>query len=208
MRYLIGFVLLLLALGVLRTVGCGGDPCGGCDDGNPCTRDVCDSYNTSGTISCDPDDYNYRCVYPSMPDGTSCGGRNVCVSGVCKENPCAECEDDGNACTVDEGCDYVDGTCRYTPVDCGEDTLCSAAGCDPAVGCTYTPINEGVTCYGPSPDSRVGMLGTCQHGLCVGPCDPRSTVVIECEIAASQPVVCCPGFEYCPTARGCELLHE
>ena len=44
MRWLVGFVLLLLALGTLRTVGCGDDdPCGGCDDGNPCTRDVCDS---------------------------------------------------------------------------------------------------------------------------------------------------------------------
>ncbi len=210
MRNVARLILLFAALSVVRLVGCGEEsPCGDCNDGNPCTRDVCDSYNTSGTISCDPEDIDYRCVHPSVPDGTSCGGGNVCVSGACGENLCAGVDcDDGNACTVDEGCDYVDGTCHYNPVNCGVDSQCSLVGCDPATGCYNRPTNEGMICYGPSPDSRVGMLGTCQQGICVGPCDPRSTVVTECEMAASQTVVCCPGFEYCPTERGCELLHE
>jgi hypothetical protein len=44
-HWLLGFVLLLLALGTLRTVGCGDEsPCGDCGDGNTCTRDFCDSF--------------------------------------------------------------------------------------------------------------------------------------------------------------------
>ena len=95
MRWLLGFVLLLLAIGTLRNVGCGDEsPCGDCSDGNPCTRDFCDSYNTSGTISCDPEDIAYRCEHAPHPDGTPCGGTNVCVDGVCAKYdgtlPCTE----------------------------------------------------------------------------------------------------------------------
>jgi len=166
MRWLVGFVLLLLALGTLRTVGCGDDdPCGGCDDGNPCTRNVCDRYNTSGTISCDPEDYDYRCVYPSVPDGTSCGGANVCVSGACRTNLCADCEDDGNSCTID--CDYETGACDYLrlpdgdtckgerhtgvcvsgvcivceELDCDDGDLCTDDYCVPDYGgCVNSPV--------------------------------------------------------------------
>jgi hypothetical protein len=197
MRWLLNLILVLLTVGTLRVVGCGDEsPCGDCNDGNPCTRDVCDSYNTSGTISCDPEDIDYRCVHPSVQDGTSCGGGNVCVSGACSENLCADVEcDDGNACTVDERCDYVDGTCHYTPVNCGVDSQCSMVGCDSAVGCTYTPVNEGEMCWaGYDPNWRGGV---CEAGACVGPCDPASSEIHQCPVYVAPNIVCCPGREYC-----------
>lgn len=179
MKWLLSLILVLLAVGTLRTVGCGDeDPCGGCDDGNPCTRDVCDRYNTSGTISCDPDDYDYRCVYPSVPDGTSCGGGNVCVGGVCGENLCADCEDDGDECTRD--CDYATGSCDYLPIregaacDTGQHsgicisgvcTACEELDCDDGNLCTHDScnlerggcVNEPIICPG---------TNQCAQGVC------------------------------------------
>jgi len=93
MRWLLSLILVLLTVGTLRVVGCGDEsPCGDCNDGNPCTRDVCDSYNTSGTISCDPEDISYRCEHSPL-SGPSCSG-GVCMAGVCVEYdgtiPCTE----------------------------------------------------------------------------------------------------------------------
>ena len=122
MRYLIGFVLFLLALGTLRTVGCGDDPCGGCDDADPCTEDRCEydpedpSWDFSLCQSEDPEDY--RCHHYRRADGSPCGGDNVCVDGTCSENLCAGCEDDGNSCTID--CDYRTGACDYVPLPDGD----------------------------------------------------------------------------------------
>ena len=52
MRYLVGLVLFLMALGTLRVVGCGDDriPCEtaeDCDDDNDCTDDFCDHVDSS-----------------------------------------------------------------------------------------------------------------------------------------------------------------
>ena len=111
MRWLIGFVLLLLALGTLRTVGCGDEsPCGNCDDGNPCTRDWCHSYDPDAPMHCA---VVHECANTPVDDGTPCGSGKVCVRGVCGENLCegVDC-DDRQECTQDE-CDYVVGSCIH-----------------------------------------------------------------------------------------------
>jgi hypothetical protein len=191
MRWLIGLTLFLLALGMLRVVGCGDEsPCGDCNDGNPCTRDVCDSYNTSGTISCDPEDISYRCVHPRVPDGAPCGSGNICVGGACVENPCADCEDDGNDCTID--CDYETGACEYVPLpdgtqctgirlsgecvsgvcivceelNCDDGDLCTVDFCDPAYGgCLHGPVFcwDGDRCEVCDPET-----GECSEALAEG----------------------------------------
>jgi hypothetical protein len=110
MRWLLSFGLLLLALGTLRTVGCGdASPCGDCGDGNPCTTEKCvfvvwTSRGPTGW-QCD-----YNRVWDGTPCGSGCGSGKVCVDGVCVENPCAGCVDDGNPCT--EHCDYKTGACN------------------------------------------------------------------------------------------------
>jgi len=96
MRYLV-LALFLLALGTLRAAGCGGPDCWGdsdCNDGNPCTDDVCGGgYHSTGLY--DPDDFwsdwctapSYYCLHHRVDDGTSCevdGQTGVCESGECR----------------------------------------------------------------------------------------------------------------------------
>jgi hypothetical protein len=217
MRRLVGFVLLLLALGTLRTVGCGDEsPCGDCSDGNPCTRDYCESYIPGGGFSCDPE-YSYRCDHDRVADGTGCsvdGRSGACVSGRC--DPCAivECPPDENECTTEycsrgdclskpvtdgtpctfkglfpgvcvsgfcgkdlcadvicddddvctnDRCDYVDGTCEFTPVACDDGDPCTEDACDPVLGCISTPVEDGTAC---------GSRGwVCVAGKCVIECE-------------------------------------
>jgi len=163
MRYLVGFVLLLLALGTLRTVGCGEaeSPCWDCSDGNPCTEGVC-TYDIGAGFSCDPSERepeDYYCDHRRRPDGAPCGSGNVCVRGVCGENLCAGCVDDGNQCT--EHCDYETGACNE-PLwgkDCrgeasygrcsenGVCIVCLELDCDDGDLCTYDGCHDGSGCF-------------------------------------------------------------
>jgi len=94
MRWLVGVVLFLLALGTLRTVGCGND-CNfdeDCDDGNPCTRDDCNYYPPgpdSGFSFCGPE--FSACGYTRVDDGTPCevdGQTGVCEGAVAESSVC------------------------------------------------------------------------------------------------------------------------
>jgi len=99
MRYLVGFVLFLLALGTLRLVGCDSywfDECyldRDCDDGNPCTNDVCewsDTYvhNPDAGWCQEENQYERWCEYDDAEyNGTPCevdGRPGVCGSGTCR----------------------------------------------------------------------------------------------------------------------------
>ena len=77
MRWLFGFVLLVLALGTLRVVGCGGD------EGKPCeVKEDC------GAVVPFPDKYDYA-IYVLADDPCT---RVMCSSQVCKFYP-IECQD-------------------------------------------------------------------------------------------------------------------
>jgi len=77
-----------------------------CDDGNPCTTDVCG-----------PD---RACHYEPVDDGTPCDDGNVCtadgqcIAGVCINGPALDC-DDGDPCTED-WCHMQGGGCTHDPV--------------------------------------------------------------------------------------------
>lgn len=149
------------------------------DDGNPCTRDVCDP-NTG------------RCGVPAA-DGTACKYKGlfsgVCVSGFCAKNLCEDgvC-DDGNECT-DDMCDSVAGRCKYIPLEdytecdfdglaglcidgvckgdlcegvaCDDQNACTADTCNDADGtCDFIAVEDGTAC-------RDGE-GACQAGECLG----------------------------------------
>lgn len=72
------------------------DPCppGHCNDGNPCTGDLCDPL---GGV----------CSHSTLEDGTSCGCNEsgTCIHGLCAgaEQACSSHDDcdDSNDCTVD-----------------------------------------------------------------------------------------------------------
>jgi len=120
----------------------------GCDDGNPCTNDTCDSVqgcvHTIRTGSCD--------------DGNACTGSDTCTNGVCGGAP-VSCSD-GNLCTVDT-CAPQSG-CQFPPLDCGDGNPCTDDGCSGGT-CTHTnntlPCDDGSAC-------SVGEV--CGGGACAG----------------------------------------
>ena len=145
--------------------GCG-STCGECDDGNPCTDDVC-----KGASGCD---YVFNQV--GCDDGDKCTSGDQCVGGTCIPGPSVDC-DDGNECAVANACepelgctylDVADGTdCNNQPqwhclagkCTCAPDT-CSdwgyqcgkwSTGCPWQINCGQCPPDE-----------------TCKEGTCVG----------------------------------------
>lgn len=87
---------------------------GGCEDGDPCTFDLCDGD---------------QCHHLPLEDGTFCGECGVCIEGAClppvESGPCSsdgDC-DDGNPCTVD--------TC-----------VCTEGVCDGPCGCRHVHTGE------------------------------------------------------------------
>jgi hypothetical protein len=204
MRYPIGF-LCICALGATPLVGCFDDfleseSCDGVvcpDDGNECTVEYC---------VCTGWWCNAECLSTPVVNGTDCtfdGLSGVCASGVCGENLCegVVCDEDDDACT-DEECDYVDGTCHFSPVVCDDRDECTDDTCNPVDGCIFTPDEdkEGTICE--SEDLiEVGAVGMCEAGACLGPCDPASEQILQCPIEGFEDFFsCCPGWEYCTEA--------
>lgn len=138
------------------------DPQESCDDGNLLDGDCCDAacaIAENGSL-CD--------------DADLCTAEDACVAGVCQGAPTvctpggdchdAACDpatglcvesvrpdgrlcDDGDACTVQDFCD--DGICTTgLALPCDDRDPCTAEGCDPAAGCTFTPFAgfESVSC--------------------------------------------------------------
>lgn len=145
-----------------------------CDDGNQCTRDVCEP--------------EQGCTHPPVPDETPCAnhnrcdGREVCSGGVCQGGKPPDCDDD-NPCTEDwcnrdAGCmhEAVDdgqtcgesacgemvcsgGTCvAADPQSCNDGNPCTIEHCDPQTGCQYQARSDGVSC---------GVCKECRQGRCV-----------------------------------------
>jgi hypothetical protein len=77
-------------------------------------------------------------------DGLFCTGPDTCVEGECV-GASLVCQDDGNACTLEE-CDEERGGCVHTPIVCDDLNPCTVDTCDPATGCVYTKREEGATC--------------------------------------------------------------
>ncbi|MDP6947392.1 MAG: hypothetical protein QF464_24805, partial [Myxococcota bacterium] len=93
---------------------CVGQAALGCDDGNPCTDDSCDT--ALGCVHVDND--------AGCDDDNACTLGDLCVAGACVGGSAPDCDDD-NGCTID-GCDIVEG-CRNNPV---------ALVCDDGDACT------------------------------------------------------------------------
>ena len=100
-----------------------------CDDGHPCTEDLC----TAGACQHITNDD----ICPD--DGDVCNGPERCDEYEgCVSGPALEC-DDGNACTVDS-CDSGGG-CVHEAVNCGDGNACVRTSCDPAKGCQTQKVN-------------------------------------------------------------------
>src|SRR5262249_29262561 len=96
-----------------RPRGCDVGSTAGCDDGDPCTTDVCAGTHCRHTPA----------TGPACDDHDGCTEHDHCEAGRCVGTP-VTCEDDGFSCT-DDVC--LAGRCTHVPV---------AARCVPADACT------------------------------------------------------------------------
>jgi hypothetical protein len=128
-----------------------------CDDGNPCTDDLCDP--TQGCVAafnegpCDDGDVctldDHCALGECVADGALfCDDFNLCTDDSCdpvlgclhtlNEAPC----DDGDMCTDGETC--FAGECAVgLPTDCDDGDPCTTESCDVLAGCQYQNICAG-----------------------------------------------------------------
>lgn len=151
-----------------------------CDDGNPCTVDLCAPgagcfFQTAVKLPCD--------------DGNPCTQNDFCIEGVCHggnpvcfdNNPCTEdicsetgeCEylaaepntvcDDNDPCTENDVC--TSGFCKGTPKVCTNPSVCAKSFCDVTGACKTTVVESGTNCN----DGDFCTYGdTCNNGICKG----------------------------------------
>ena len=152
-----------------------------CDDGNPCTQDVCDAIAGSRAPIC-----HHAAAPGPCSDGNACSGPDACAGGACAAGAATVCND-GNPCTDDacapaSGCSAVanTGACddgnpctsgdactaaKCLPgkqIVCNDGNPCTFDVCDPASGCTSLP--NAVSCT----DNNVCTKpDQCQAGVCI-----------------------------------------
>lgn len=129
-----------------------------CNDGNPCTDDLC----TGG-----------GCVHDSVQGccltNADCEDGNVCTTNTCNtgNNTCAFANntlpcDDGSACTANDAC--AGGSCvSGSALICNDGNVCTSDSCDVSLGCVFTP--NAIAC---SDGAACTISDTCSNGTCVG----------------------------------------
>jgi hypothetical protein len=186
-----------------------------CDDGNPCTDDICDCGSgcinanicndgfSCTTDTCDPD--TLACT--NTPNDAACNGE--CSTGVCDADPDSTTVDpvtgcevtsvdpdgspctDGNACTSSDQC--TGGVCGGSPLICTPLDQCHDAGtCNPLSGtCSDPPSGSGTLC---SDGSLCTQTDQCDGaGSCVGANPVICTPLDQCHDAGT----CSPGTGVC-----------
>jgi hypothetical protein len=133
-----------------------------CDDGNPCTKDVChvDGPCTYENLTTPCDDQNI-CTEGDTCNGGACIGQaqkncadgNPCTQDLC--NPVSGCYnptspdynycEEGNLCTENDYC--INGLCKSgTQKNCDDGNACTQESCAPSTGCVFAPAPAGTLC--------------------------------------------------------------
>ncbi|NUN15001.1 MAG: hypothetical protein HUU55_15335 [Myxococcales bacterium] len=174
-----------------------------CEDENPCTDEVCIA--ETGCIS-QPNS-------AACNDSNPCTQLDVCTSGTCVgyQNKCqcatdTSCAvfDDGNPCTVNDFCNG--GKC--TPGDkapCTDGSVCTLDGCDPLVGCIFTPTNEGLACDDGNGCSLndTCVSGSCAPGMMVSCDDGNPCTTYTCTAAGACVYSNVPDGQTCEDGDNC-----
>ena len=163
-----------------------------CNDGNPCTQDVCVA--STG-----------QCQSTAVPNGQPCDDSNPCTIGnTCQSGACGtpiSCND-GNTCTQDS-CNPATGACANTPKSCDDGNPCTLDSCNGATGaCTFAPTpgatcNDGDSCT--SGDSCVlnpgNPIPTCQGNPKCADGDPCTSDLCDPATGAciNSPIQCDDG---------------
>ncbi|MEM7437837.1 MAG: hypothetical protein AAF436_22000, partial [Myxococcota bacterium] len=120
------------------------------DDGNSCTKAVCNA----GVCSATPLANGVTCLISGTQEAGLCDG-GTCVD-VCSGVVC----DDGNPCTVDSGCD--DGVCSATNVTPGDRGECAnGLFCTASQTCSECAIRSNCDTGNPCTDSDCRADNTC-----------------------------------------------
>jgi len=182
-----------------------------CDDGNPCTDEICDAtrtcITTPNTASCDD---GLFCTVDDICDAGLCSGAardcddtDACTLDTCDDDAdtCAfENAADGSACddalfcTVSDTCNS--GTCVGVPRDCSDTNSCSVDACDEAVdACAHPPVPNNVIC-----DDQISCTSSdvCLDGVCVG--SDGCALGETCDLPTGQCITSTP----CTTATECD----
>jgi len=144
----------------------GGDPNCDCDDGRPCTDDLCDDFG--------------GCMF-EVQDGT-CLIANVCYApgDAHPDNKCVSCNPDesvtewtlaadGAPCGADDSC-VTDGVCSagqcdFGVVGCDDGNACTDDACLPASGCVSVPNFDPCEDGNPCTQQDFCDLGACVPSL-------------------------------------------
>ena len=141
-----------------------------CDDGNPCTDDVCDESlecaNRNNDAPCD--------------DGDPCTASDQCIGGTCRSVTPVTCDDD-NPCT-DDACQAGTGDCINDPI-----TSSAPGVCDDGDACTGPDACDAGVCVGPDTGVCVCPNGTCDPG------EDCNTCSADCEdfVGSQAETFCC-----------------
>ena len=162
-----------------------------CDDGNPCTDDICNpgigclhkAASTPVPCIADTDPCTLDicegggCVAKMLLSVCKIGGSCVPAGGKADSNPCLVCEpgkdpngwtvvsggacNDGNACTSGDVCH--NGACEGEPAACDDKNLCTKNSCTPDAGCVFTATQSACDDF-----NLCTKSDTCVQGKCVG----------------------------------------
>lgn len=134
---------------------------------DPCATKDCDDKNPCTQDKCAAGTCSHAAVSGGCDDGNACTLQDGCSGGACVGGAVKPC-DDGNACTTD-GCDK--GVCIATPHSkpcndgdpCTSGEACSAGAC---TGGSPKDCSDGIAC---TADTCAG--GKCNHAPKDGTCD-------------------------------------
>ncbi len=183
-----------------------------CDDGDPCTDDLCDP--ASGACTFAPVDctgLNSECAQFACEPTT----------GQCAPTHSDASCDDGNPCTTD-ACDTASGACTHEQVDCSaNNTECLSFSCNAATGqcvpseSVYGVCDDGNPCTDDACDTASGecvhIAVACDDGdACNGAetCHPTTGACVT-----SGPLDCADDMnpctdQYCDPVQGCVTVNN
>ncbi|MHC4697426.1 MAG: hypothetical protein ACYTFA_11840, partial [Planctomycetota bacterium] len=178
-----------------------------CDDGDPCTTDIC---LADGTCQNTPD-----CTSDAdCDDGDSCTNDSCGADGCCYNTPVCTSDgdcDDGNACTADtcgaDSCCYNTPECT-TDGDCTDNDPCTADTCDANGCCVYTPecttngdCDDGSTCTTDTCDAVTQCCVYTPDCTSDADCDDGNACTSDtCDAATG----CCDNVPECLTDADCD----
>ncbi|EFA82368.1 hypothetical protein PPL_04793 [Heterostelium album PN500] len=185
-----------------------------CDDGNPCTLDLCPTDYSNDALK--HDNWRNHCIHKAI----DCTPSNKCemascshsTNGTCQRSPlvCRSIPCKIAECNKDFGCQYKDKVCGSSDqctqnkcsndscievkTDCNDNNPCTADSCDPIVGCTH--IKKDCDDNNPCTSDSCGSDGKCVN-----------SAIANCTACACPAATKCDTF-ICNANGSCEVTPK